>query len=330
MKHFFGKKSRSALALVLMISLGIHVVAVVIFGTIKFVSEVLREEPELVAVAVEQVKNEPPPKPVNVQQRMKTTPPPTPPAIAVNRPADLDVPELDISVNIETSSVIGRSAGGFSGGGLDAVRDAANVANLFGKSVSASQLGVILDVSFSTHGVLSSVVEEIQNSFPDALIVFVPGCGIDDRDGELVPVSEYEETSKRYKHMHNGSRAFATKPFIDALLKRDDFLEIWKRAESNKNGFVIFADLKTHNGIAGSNTAMKYLADNGADVIYWFADFDDRIDEDIAKKTAKYLGKNDVKVMLHDFVGELGKNHNKEHLEYIAQRTDGEFFLKTF
>jgi len=38
MKQFFGKKSRSTLALVIMVSLALHVLAVVIFGTIKFVS----------------------------------------------------------------------------------------------------------------------------------------------------------------------------------------------------------------------------------------------------------------------------------------------------
>lgn len=52
MKNFFGTKSRSALALVLIISLGLHFVAVLIFGTIKFV-ESLREEPVFEAAPIE-------------------------------------------------------------------------------------------------------------------------------------------------------------------------------------------------------------------------------------------------------------------------------------
>jgi len=87
MKQFFGKKSRSALATVLLVSLAIHVVAVIIFGTIKFVSEAIREETVLEAVAIEAPPETQPQTQVNVQQRMENTPPPIVPTIAVNSPA---------------------------------------------------------------------------------------------------------------------------------------------------------------------------------------------------------------------------------------------------
>ena len=53
MKQFFGSKSRNALVLVLGGSLALHIVAVLIFGTVKFVSAVLREEQTFEAPPIE-------------------------------------------------------------------------------------------------------------------------------------------------------------------------------------------------------------------------------------------------------------------------------------
>lgn len=124
MKQFFGNKSRSTLALVIMISFALHIVAIVIFGTIKFVSAVLREETVFEAVPVEIPPQREPEYQVNIQQRNQSTPPPRPPAIVVNNPSELDIPTLDIDVNVDSSSVIGRSGGSF-GGGLSGVREMA-------------------------------------------------------------------------------------------------------------------------------------------------------------------------------------------------------------
>jgi len=121
MKQFFGKKSRSTLALVIMVSLALHVLAVVIFGTIKFVS-VLREKEKVFEVAaIEPPPQKEPEYTVNIQQRNQSTPPPRPPAIVVNNPSELDIPALDIDINVDSSSVYGRGGGGF-GGGFAGVR----------------------------------------------------------------------------------------------------------------------------------------------------------------------------------------------------------------
>lgn len=123
MKQFFGTKSRSYLALVIMISFMLHIVAILIFGTIKFVSY-LREPEVFEAAPVEVPVQQEPEYQVNIQQRTKSTPPPKPPAIAVNRPSDLDIPALDIDLNIDISAVVGRTSGGF-GAGIDNMREMA-------------------------------------------------------------------------------------------------------------------------------------------------------------------------------------------------------------
>lgn len=141
--------------MVLMVSLILHIVAIIIFGTIKFVSEVLREETVFEAAPIEQPEYQ-----VNIQQRTKSTPPPRPPAIAVNRPSDLDVPALDIDLNVESSAVYGRSAGGF-GGGLAGVRDMAVDVNFFGASASGTNFAVLMDMTQSGRGVFEATRAEL-------------------------------------------------------------------------------------------------------------------------------------------------------------------------
>jgi hypothetical protein len=75
---------------------------------------------------------------------------------------------------------------------------------------------------------------------------------------------------------------------------------------------------------------MKYLADNEADLIYWFADFDDSVNPELSEKIASYLRRKSCKLMLHDFKGNLGKGGNAKTLEMMAKKTGGEFFLKEF
>lgn len=130
MKQFFGRKSRSTLALVIMVSFALHVVAVLIFGTIKFVSS-LREPEVFEAAAIEPPPQEKPEHNVNIEERNKSTPPPKPPAIVVNNPSELNIPALDIDLNVDSSAVYGRSAGGF-GGGLEGMREMALTLTDFG------------------------------------------------------------------------------------------------------------------------------------------------------------------------------------------------------
>lgn len=324
MKQFFGKKSRSALATVLMVSLVLHVVAIAVFGTIKLVSQVFREETVFEAAPIAPPPQKEPEYTVNLKQESRDTPPPRPPTIVVNNPNELDIPALNIDVDVDSTSVYGRGGGGF-GGGLAGIREMTITANLFGKQIEANRLGVILDVSFSTHGLINFVIDEIQRNFPDALIVFAPGCGIDGRKNELVPLSDYEKTAKKYP----GGK-YVTAKFVNSLLKREGFEKIWKRTERQDLGFVVFSEIKGANGISGCDVAMKYLVDNGADVVYWFADFNDNVNKELADKAAGYMRRKGAKLMIHDFVPPLPGKGRGDVLKSMAKKTNGELFLKEF
>jgi hypothetical protein len=164
MKQFFGKKSRSALVMVLIVSLGLHIVAIVIFGTIKFVSDVLREETVFEAAPVELQPQKEPEYQVNIQQRNQSTPPSQPPTIVVNNPSELDIPALNIDVNVDSSSVYGRGGGGF-GGGLEGVRNMAIDIEFFGATASGTNFAVLLDCTHSGADVFEEAREELFQTF---------------------------------------------------------------------------------------------------------------------------------------------------------------------
>lgn len=153
MKQFFGKKSRRALVLVITVSFALHVVAILIFGTIKFVSAVLREEKVFEAPPIAPPPQKEPEYTVNIQQRNQSTPPPRPPAIVVNNPSELDIPALDIDVNVDSSSVYGRGGGGF-GGGLQGIREMALDTGLFGSqnAMSNALAGSLYDLKQTPDG----------------------------------------------------------------------------------------------------------------------------------------------------------------------------------
>jgi len=153
MKYFFGKKSRNALVLVLAGSLGLHIVAIAIFGTIKFVSAVLREEQTFKAPPIEPPPQKEPEYTVNIQQRNKSSKPPRPNPIVVNNPTDIDIPALNIDVNVDSSSVYGRGGGGF-GGGLRGIREMALNLTDFGYSskVDGTLEGTLIDLKRDKNG----------------------------------------------------------------------------------------------------------------------------------------------------------------------------------
>jgi hypothetical protein len=323
MKQFFGKKSRSALALVIMVSLALHIVALVIFGTIKFVTEVMREETVFEAATIAppaQAKLE---YTVNIQQRNESTPPPRPPTIVVNNPSELNIPTLDIDVNVDSSSVFGRSAGGF-GGGIQGVREMAITADMFGAQITATNLGVVLDVSGSAHAHLDKAIAEIDKNFPTAYMILVVGCGMSDGTrakaggGGKVPglprVVAYSrsDSEKEYNSLDRSVPAQLGKFFSKIGEKRGK--EVRRYFERRDNLFSLYG-----GDIHAANFAFDYLLKQNVDTIYWFADFADKIDQPIIEDLTKDLRRKRVKVIAHNFLGKPVQQQVKE----MTQTTGG-------
>lgn len=306
MKQFFGKKSRNALGLVLLVSLSIHIIAVIIFGTIKFVTEQLREEPELQAVEIAPPAPEPPRSNVNIKQRTESTPPPRMQTIVVDNPTEMDIPELNIDVNVDTSSVVNRDAGNFGSGGLKGLRNQAVSANLFGMQISSTGLGVVLDVSGSAHAHLDKAITEIDNNFPSAHIVFVVGCGMSETDGagrsDSPPgkprVVDYNQRGSNEKYDKLARSAPAQLEKFFRMIGKERSEELRKYFKRRDNLYLLYG-----GDIHAANYAFEYLIDQNVDTIYWFADFADGIQPPVIESLTKDLKRNDIKAIAHNFMG---------------------------
>ena len=105
---------RNTLVLVLAISVALHLVALILFGAYKVVETVTRQEQSFEAPPL----SAPPPKPappIELMQRNQQSSAPSVAPIVLDTP-DLDLPKLDIAIDVQRSSAYGRGAGGFGSG----------------------------------------------------------------------------------------------------------------------------------------------------------------------------------------------------------------------
>lgn len=335
--------------MVLFVSFLLHVVALVIFGTITFVNQTFRDEKTFEAEVIEPPEQIEPEYTVNLEQRNQESSPPPPNPIVVSNPVDVTIPALDIDLDIASSGLVGRGRGGSgfgSGARTQEIRDMVIRAELFGQMVEATKLGVVLDISRSTHDFIDKVITEIQSNFEDAIIIFTAGCSFSGEDVIVVPLSDYEKVSKDYPIVENARRNYTTVANVQRLFSRNKpFERIWKEAARKDLGHVVFSkvevnkstndegaeDVTAANG-SGVHVALEFLAEQGADTIYWFADFNDDLDADRAGKVGSRLRAKKTKLIMHDFKAPIGKRGDGDNrvkiMQELADKTDGKAFLE--
>lgn len=200
---------------------------------------------------------------------------------------------LSSSLDGAAGGKVGSSAGG--GGGKMS-------GNLFGVKVEAAKLGVILDVSGSAHGVLLHALNEIDRSFKEAEIVLYPGCGMSgnskSRDYDIKSAKsvskEFDKEAKENRVVFGQIAMWISKnPSEDTKIKK---------VLRGKNTYVSVNDPQIQQ-TAGCQFAFEHLIKDGADTIYWFADFADPIDKKVAEDLAQSLQKRGIKVIAHNFAG---------------------------
>ena len=331
------KSTRSTLALVLAISIGVHLVGLLIFGVMKIAEVVMREEVTFEAPPMPPPPEEIPEFEVNLEQRNEESSPPRPNPITVDSP-DIALPALNIDVNVDSYSSYGRGSGGFgsgmgTGGGI---REMAITANLFGTEVTANKLGVILDISFSTHKAIDKVVNEINKEFKDAVIVLVPGCGMTGAEQtSIYPLKDFEKATKSHKKAASVSAQAFTKKLLD---NNKEFEKIWGKLEKEERGYILFALKRGQSVKGGTHGAMEFLRDEGVDAIYWFADFQDNVGAEAVDTVIKSMKRGKITVIMHDFLSPLGQKNKAtgesnpgllKLQQKLADETDGKFFLKT-
>jgi len=224
--------------------------------------------------------------------------------------------------SISTDSLTGSMRGSLQGKGPGVGKGITG--NLFGRSITATSLGVILDISGSAHSHLEQALNEIDKSFPSANMILVVGCGMSDGTkalnggGGKVPgkprIVPYNDrgSNDKFDNLERSVPGQLQKFF--SRYRGDKREEMEKYFKRRDNLYMLYG-----GDIHGTNFAFDYLLDLNADVIYWFADFADTIDKKIIEDLTKDLRRNSVKVIAHNF---QGKNVRAEARE-MAEKTGG-------
>jgi hypothetical protein len=167
--------------------------------------------------------------------------------------------------------------------------------SIFGVTIEAENLGVILDVSYSTHRVIDEAIVEIQKAFPDAIIVLGPGCGMREgrEEADVLSASKFDREREELASPtfdYEITDYLSTEPQGRGLpVSNRKFSELYETGKEKEQMFVLTWNNRTH-------TAFEWLMKEKVDGIYWFADFQDFQDPEIIDSLIKDLKRRNIKV----------------------------------
>ena len=216
-----------------------------------------------------------------------------------------------------TGSVGGTGTGTGTGTGKGTGRA---VVKLFGITVEAKKLGVLVDISGSMQQYIPKVMDEIFKNFPDADVVFMNGCGVEDWDEALKNWTAKndlkQKTAKENKNKFIGSKSMP-KPQVVRFNSaeasdcppirgsqsmggfRKDYPELYDRLAKRSNTWMVTSYEDAHAG----GLAFEQFARRKVQAIYWFADFANPVVGKAADDAAKIILDNHMEVLIHSTKG---------------------------
>lgn len=218
-------------------------------------------------------------------------------AVSINN-VDVQTPQaLDMGVTFSPSMNLGMSSG--------------MSMQLFGEKIieKGEKLGVVLDVSGSMAEFLPRVIREIDRNFDNTPIVYVNNALIRNTgnqeteirrivEEEVVPYYE-DRTHTPYWFLWHDLPRKAPQPAVDRLM------EYFKK---RPNAFIAVG------GYNRMTAAADFLAKQKVDAIYIFSDFEDFVDEELARDLGQRLGTGGIKTFVQP------AQQKTEFLKIMAQK----------
>lgn len=330
---------RRTIVVVLVISLAVHVLILLAFGSVAifkgsipklpFVSQEIASDvvEETTAPPVEEVT---PPEDTPVEDPFAAEAP-AEPAGEESAPA-LEMltvvgganwaPAIPKNTPVSETGVIGgtgRGTGTGTGTGKG-MGGPVSGKQLFGVAIQARKLGVIVDVSRSMQRYTPKLFQEIFEKFPDADVIFTNGGGIVDWDDSLKQfndkVTEDKKKAKEAGREYRGpSRMEKPKLARFNSSEADDWVPV-RGAMQDREGYPglresypdLYEKMRKRNNTwfitsyAAANAvylAFEELARRKVEAIYWFSDFGDPIEGKEAEKVTRLIQENKLEVILH-------------------------------
>jgi len=189
-------------------------------------------------------------------------------------------------------------------------------AQLFGTVVGDKKLGVIVDVSGSMQPYLERVMTEVLSNFPNAEVVLVDGCGMEEVRADS-PAPRPKSRSGRKRKPKRDEEVPMVPPHVVGL----DSREGWSSSPIQGSGFsggirqsyprlyeallhraatwIVVGD----EANVATRLAFEHLADDHVQAIYWFSDFEDPVEARESEKATKSVQDNKIEVYLHPMGG---------------------------
>ncbi len=310
------------------VSIAAHVIGLLIFGGFVVVQR-LQPEPVTFERPVTMKKVEPKKREYKMlikEQQPRASRPKIQPRLQSQQISQLAIPSIDTKISpiqSELNSIPGISDGIGDVGGFGA----GAVAQIFGVDVVANNLGVILDVSFSTHNVIDKAIDEIQKAFPDAILVLAPGCGMNSKySEEIVSPDAIESDLEKYTlpekvNFQMTYFLYDTGPTRKPLMETNtNFQRLYRKAKGENRLYVLHQRTFSKVATAVTQEAFKFLMDEGVDGIYWFADFEDAVEEGVKDQIIRTAKRKRVRI----YQQLLTKLKNPGNKLDFAKETGGE------
>jgi len=330
---------KKTIVLVLIISFAVHLLFLLAFGSVAIFKGSIPKMPFVSQEIASEVAAESLAPPLDEPMPEEPVPTEDPfAAEAVSEPAGeesaaaLDMltvvgganwaPAIPKNVPVSETGVIGGTGKG-TGTGLGTGRGAGGPVSgkqLFGVSIQARKLGVIVDVSKSMQRYTPKLFQEIFEKFPDADVIFTNGGGIVGWEDSLKQFNEkvaedkkkaqeakrdYRGPSKMEKPKlarFNGSEAEDWVPVRGAMQDREgypglkeSYPDLYAKMRKRNNTWFI-------TSYAAANAvylAFEELARRKVEAVYWFSDFGDPIEGKEAEKVTQLIRDNQLEVILH-------------------------------
>jgi len=323
-------KKRGVVATVVIMTLALHVIAGIIAAAMIIVNDFIEEAEDFEEPPVIAAPQKRPEYQVNIQKLKKQSSPPRPRPIVVHNPNNINLPALDVPKIDSNIAITGRGTGGFGVGVGSSGPPKFDVNLIFGMELQG-KLGVILDVSKSAHDELPFVYKEL-SKFPDAIIIFASGCGMKQNiQATIIPGRNYMRDIDKYHYKGDKGTQYQLATFMKTLLNKYGLKDsssplgkLWGPASRQQRIFAANVNLNKHpKGSAnfGLSSSFEYLMKQECTAIYWFADFQDKLDMKVVEPLARRLAAKKIKVYQHDFDGKKAA----EEMRYLSKRTKGKF-----
>jgi hypothetical protein len=178
---------------------------------------------------------------------------------------------------------------------------------MFGKKIdNVRKIAVVMDVSRSMTKYLPEVIKELKKVGRDSSLVLYFGCWMnpikEDKPDEVLSISDPQ--FNKFWQLWQGKQDMAMIGKEYANLKYDPKMpmpleEVYKQVAGRKSTYFIDRGVALGKTSTSVYWALMAKEIKDADVVYWFADFQDKIDDETASEMVKKFKQRNRKLYIH-------------------------------